>query len=704
MTSLVLGFGLGVLMINKDVAQAQSATPVPFLYPPFLGDALYASSIFDHSAPTYSGGQNDVHRITTFNGTVVYCATNTPTPVGFTGTPGPTPTPRCQSGSSYSGVSYDGHNGIDYVIRYQPVVAAADVEAVERAGWRSPTNRNFSYGLYVLLRHPNGYRTLYGHLSALNVYLCLTVGCSFSHGTVIGISGNTGSSSGPHLHFSVFNGEYIGTPDIQDSVIDPYGWVPTSAPVWANNQRNSLWIQPPFVGTNPAILPRGTALPQITQAPSQTVLDDSIATFTATGCTWTEINNSIATNGQMRYTIPINSGTAGCTVRWRPPTNLPRGVYQVWVKVPYVGLWTSDQYADGAIYEIKHYLETQPTVSANERVIVSQQEVVISGSWLNGQIYLGSYFFAGLGADEYILLSNLITGTVATDGRLVADSIILALERPVATPTPTRTSTNTPPPTPTWVFEPYQIQSRGVHSIQGVQTYHFDWNNPITSQKTFVGVIVDFVTVTGDPTKMRLWSVNSAPYWNANPNVSGSFWAAEVKPAYQGQKICVPVRDTATVSLVVQQEFSNWCVMGGYQISSVSANKLVTTSGPLRSDGTRSIGITANIDQTGQFEAYRFLGVNIAPILYGPPQTRNYLPIILKPIEPTATPTPGSGNRMPAPLPTDTPPPDGYPGLSTPTDVPIVTATITPTPTRTMTATRTTTFTKTPKPTRTPKP
>lgn len=449
--SALLGFGVGAAFFNRPSVYAQSATPAPFLYPPFLGEAIRASSILDHSAPVYTGGQNNVFRITTFNGTVAFCATDTPTPIGYNPTPGATPTPRCRSGSSDNnlGISYDGHNGIDYVIRYQPVAAAADTDAVERAGWRSVTNRTFSYGLYVLLRHPNGYRTLYGHLSSLNVYLCLTTGCSFPHGTVIGVSGNTGQSTGAHLHFSVFNGAYVGTSDAQSSVVDPYGWTPASTPVWTNNQRNSLWLQRPSVGSNPAILPRGTALPALTQAPSKTFLDDNAASIISGNCSWTEISNATATNGQMRFTNPVNTGTAGCSIRWRPLSSLQRGVYQVWVQVPSVGSWTASQYADGAIYEIRHHLESQPGVSTHERVIMSQREVIESGSWLNRQIYLGSYFFAGLGADEYVLLSNLVTGTAPSDARLVADSIILALERGVATPTSTRTSTRTPTATAT---------------------------------------------------------------------------------------------------------------------------------------------------------------------------------------------------------------------------------------------------------------
>lgn len=55
------------------------------------------------------------------------------------------------------------------------------------------------YGNYVLVRHNNGLETLYGHLSKTNV----VVGQVLKAGDIIGLGGNTGRSTGPHLHFEV---------------------------------------------------------------------------------------------------------------------------------------------------------------------------------------------------------------------------------------------------------------------------------------------------------------------------------------------------------------------------------------------------------------------------------------------------------------------------------------------------------------------
>jgi murein DD-endopeptidase MepM/ murein hydrolase activator NlpD len=55
------------------------------------------------------------------------------------------------------------------------------------------------YGITVILDHGQDIRSLYGHLSRLNV----KAGQRVERGTVIGYTGNTGRSSGPHLHYEI---------------------------------------------------------------------------------------------------------------------------------------------------------------------------------------------------------------------------------------------------------------------------------------------------------------------------------------------------------------------------------------------------------------------------------------------------------------------------------------------------------------------
>lgn len=86
------------------------------------------------------------------------------------------------------------HAGIDIVVNLgTPVKAAAD-------GRVADLGYNANYGNYIILSHPDGSQTLYGHLSAFSV----TRGQAVTLGKVIGKSGNSGYSTGPHLHFSLY--------------------------------------------------------------------------------------------------------------------------------------------------------------------------------------------------------------------------------------------------------------------------------------------------------------------------------------------------------------------------------------------------------------------------------------------------------------------------------------------------------------------
>ena len=65
---------------------------------------------------------------------------------------------------------------------------------------------NGGYGNMVIIQHPNGTKTLYGHMSRLGT----TTGAQVSQGETIGYIGSTGKSTGPHLHFEVFNAKNPG--------------------------------------------------------------------------------------------------------------------------------------------------------------------------------------------------------------------------------------------------------------------------------------------------------------------------------------------------------------------------------------------------------------------------------------------------------------------------------------------------------------
>ena len=92
------------------------------------------------------------------------------------------------------------HSGIDLAIPTGTTVAAAKKGTVSFAGWGN------GYGYRVVIDHEDGTQTTYNHLSDIGV----KVGDHVNAGTSIALSGNTGNSTGPHLHFEVKkDGRYV---------------------------------------------------------------------------------------------------------------------------------------------------------------------------------------------------------------------------------------------------------------------------------------------------------------------------------------------------------------------------------------------------------------------------------------------------------------------------------------------------------------
>jgi murein DD-endopeptidase MepM/ murein hydrolase activator NlpD len=95
------------------------------------------------------------------------------------------------------------HNGMDIATPTQstmPPILACAGGTVTRAGWDP-----FGLGLHVRIDHGNGFTTIYGHMSRIDV----SYGEDVERGDQIGIMGSTGNSTGPHIHFMV---EYNGVP------------------------------------------------------------------------------------------------------------------------------------------------------------------------------------------------------------------------------------------------------------------------------------------------------------------------------------------------------------------------------------------------------------------------------------------------------------------------------------------------------------
>lgn len=105
-------------------------------------------------------------------------------------------------GNNYSAY----HHGIDLYLTLGEPVHAADRGVIVYAGWNT-----WGYGNLIVIDHGNGWQTVYGHLSRIDV------GCGYTvqRGGQIGLGGSTGNSTGPHLHFEmIYNGVRV----------DPHGY------------------------------------------------------------------------------------------------------------------------------------------------------------------------------------------------------------------------------------------------------------------------------------------------------------------------------------------------------------------------------------------------------------------------------------------------------------------------------------------------
>ncbi len=99
------------------------------------------------------------------------------------------------------------HYGVDWACPTGTTIYASSGGTVTRAGWSS------SYGYCVYIKHPDGLESRYAH----NSRLLVSVGQKVNQGQAIAYSGNTGDSSGPHLHFEI---------RVNGTAVNPFNYVP----------------------------------------------------------------------------------------------------------------------------------------------------------------------------------------------------------------------------------------------------------------------------------------------------------------------------------------------------------------------------------------------------------------------------------------------------------------------------------------------
>lgn len=94
------------------------------------------------------------------------------------------------------------HTGVDWAAPYGTPIFASGNGTVEKAGWEG------GYGKYIRLKHPNGYETAYGHMTAFAKGM--EPGKRVRQGQVIGFVGSTGLSTGAHVHYEIrINGRFV---------------------------------------------------------------------------------------------------------------------------------------------------------------------------------------------------------------------------------------------------------------------------------------------------------------------------------------------------------------------------------------------------------------------------------------------------------------------------------------------------------------
>ncbi len=94
------------------------------------------------------------------------------------------------------------HTGVDWAAPTGTPIYAAGNGTIEKAGWDG------GYGKYIRIRHPNGYETGYGHMTAFA--RGMEPGARVRQGQVIGYVGSTGLSTGAHVHYEIMiNGRFV---------------------------------------------------------------------------------------------------------------------------------------------------------------------------------------------------------------------------------------------------------------------------------------------------------------------------------------------------------------------------------------------------------------------------------------------------------------------------------------------------------------
>ena len=382
-----------------------SAQVARFLQPPYYG-TVRVNSVYDHEYPLY-GAEANVDPVNAFiiTSTVMH-----------------------YNGTRYRNLSYSGHNGIDYDLEYELVRAAAPGDVVY-AGWDNPAVHGGSpvagLGLHVYLRHDNGYDTLYGHMSVLRVRTNDEGVCEDDEfSCILGISGNTGHSTGPHLHFEL-------EPPGSDWSVNPYGWIGGAGnDPWENETRDhpetygfphvsyDLWLRYPSI-TNGDVYPSGAPLhapPIAENEPGYVTVDDGDADYSETPDCWTEDDTAGWAGDHRHRDVPGSD----CTATWNFPASQPAGRYNVFVYIP-----NDNATTDAAQYTLR-YTESPSRLWSKQNALARVNQLVYPNAYHpSSWVYAGTYYFNDQYGTDYVRLESYPLDPVGTVS-IAADAVRFA--------------------------------------------------------------------------------------------------------------------------------------------------------------------------------------------------------------------------------------------------------------------------------------
>ncbi|MBX3098717.1 MAG: M23 family metallopeptidase [Salinibacterium sp.] len=191
------------ILAVSAIAATGLLTSIPSL--PAQADSLFAAAPVEVPSQSYvvpAGYLAPVHRDAFAIST--YSVVQWPMPQGTTISSGYGPRVCDGCSTFHNGIDFDPGNGY-------PIQVVAD-GVVTEAGWDST-----GYGNKVVVQHVidgQTVSTLYAHMQDGSI--AVAVGETIKRGTVLGLVGETGVATGPHLHFGVL---------VDDSTIDPYPWL-----------------------------------------------------------------------------------------------------------------------------------------------------------------------------------------------------------------------------------------------------------------------------------------------------------------------------------------------------------------------------------------------------------------------------------------------------------------------------------------------